>query len=226
MDVLAGDANAAQSAESEFVRPPPAYPDGLHEPAKADRTGPFWSSLGEPDVSTGIRPSYLRRDDWHISSTYTAEERAAVVADEQAWAESVRVLTPDDDAPVDDDEDDEGFDPFVAREYMELEAEKASGALPSKFPMPNSWQEYQLLQEKLAALTVYDGFSEAQRKEATVHEQNLADFYPQFKDILAQGWKMLNNVEVEAAVKFISQYSKADARDQHLEKDEEFNPPE
>ena len=68
------------TAEVEYVRPPPEYPEDLHDAAKADRTGPFWSSLGEPDISTGVRPSYLRRDDWHISSTYTAEERAAAEA--------------------------------------------------------------------------------------------------------------------------------------------------
>ena len=64
--------------DSEHIRDPPEYPQNLHDPAKADRDGPFWSSLGEPDVTTGVRPAYLRRDDWHISSTYSAEKRAAI----------------------------------------------------------------------------------------------------------------------------------------------------
>merc|ERR1719399_1854964 len=65
------------------------YPEDLHEAAKSDRRGPFWSSLGEPDVTTGPRPSYMRRDDWHISSTYTPEERAQVLKEEQEEVERV-----------------------------------------------------------------------------------------------------------------------------------------
>lgn len=203
VDVLPAEADAAAEEESEFVRPPPAYPEGLHDPAKADRTGPFWSSLGEPDVSTGVRPAYLRRDDWHISSTYTAEQRAAVTAEEEEWTESVRVETPEDGAVIDTTAEDEAYDPFVELEHMKLEAELANGAEPSELKMPNSWQDYQLLQEKCAALTVVEALSAADRAEAAKHEQNLANFYGTFKDILAGGWAMLNNVEVEDAVRFI-----------------------
>ena len=45
--------------------------------------------------------------------------------------------------------------------------------------------------------------SEAVRSEAAGHEQILADFYETFKDILAQGWTLLNNRDVEAAVIFV-----------------------
>ena len=78
-----------------------------------------------------------------------------------------------------------------------------NGAEPSELKMPNSWQDYQLLQEKCAALTVVEALSAADRAEAAKHEQNLANFYGTFKDILAGGWAMLNNVEVEDAVRFI-----------------------
>ena len=46
------------------------YPEDLHEAAKSDRRGPFWSSLGEPDVTTGPRPPYLQAPQptpfWHF----------------------------------------------------------------------------------------------------------------------------------------------------------------
>ena len=186
---------AANQWDVEFVRPPPEYPEGLHEAAKADRTGPFWSSLGEPDVSTGVRPSYLCRDDWHVSSTYTAEERSAVTAAEQEYIESVIVETPM--------EDEEEVDPFEEKEYMTLEhGPPASGATASTYAMPASWQDYQALEADLESLASSEALGDADRAEAAVHAQALKDFYVTFKDILAGGWALLNNREVEAAIKF------------------------
>lgn len=197
----------APEATDEYVRPPPEYPEGLHEAAKADRLGPFWSSLGEPDVSTGVRPNYLRRDDWHISSTYTAEKRTAVEAEEQEWIEAVRLSRPGD--AIIDVTDDEDYDPFEEKEYMKLEpGPPATGALASAVAMPGSWQEYQFLQNQLATLVAAGG---PVATEAAVHETNLADFYLTFKDILAQGWKLSNNVQVEAAVKFLLKETKTAA---------------
>jgi len=190
--------------EVEFVRPPPEYPEGLHDAAKADRSGPFWSSLGEPDASTGVRPSYLRRDDWHISSTYTAERRAAVAAEESAYIETVTIETPEDDF----EEDDDDFDPFAEREYMKLEpGPPVSGAKPSEYEMPNTWQAYQSLQAQFATLSASDSpLDEAGRAAASQHLTELNDFYETFKDILQQGWSLLNNVEVENAVKFATKH--------------------
>lgn len=191
-------------ADIEFVRPPPAYPEGLHDAAKADRSGPFWSSLGEPDVSTGVRPAYLRRDDWHISSTYTAEQRAAVAADEKTWIESVAIETPVDNM---DEEEDEDYDPFAEKEYMKLEpGPPASGGTASEQTMPASWQDYQALQSDLAILAHDDSaLNAAERAQAATHVEQVDDFYITFKDILSEtfgGWTLLNNREVEAAVKF------------------------
>ena len=48
--------------------------------------------------------------------------------------------------------------------------------------------------------------SEAVRAEAANHEQVLDDFYETFKDILAQGWTLLNNRDVEAAIIFCEKH--------------------
>ena len=216
-----GDYDSAAVAEAialgldpdvPLVRPPPAYPDGLHDAAKADRTGPFWSSLGEPDVSTGPRPAFLRRDDWHFSSTYTPEQRAQVAHEEAEYIESVREVEvdPDLEEEAEDIANWEAF--FDPPEYMKLEdGPPVSGGKPSEHTMPNTWQEYQALQAKVGQLAAgvdrrgmeMTQLSEAVRSEAAGHEQILADFYETFKDILAQGWTLLNNRDVEAAVIFV-----------------------
>jgi hypothetical protein len=148
-----GTADEPQSSiDFEFEvreRVPPPYPEGLHEAAKADRAGPFWSTLGEPDDKSGIRPSYLRRDDWHISSTYTNDERAAMEAEEQEWIAAKDALSLG--AVV---KEDEWLDPDREREHIKFEKTLAQGAVSSKLPMPQSWQEYQFMQEQLAQNTV------------------------------------------------------------------------
>jgi len=201
---------AAQAVEVEFVRDPPAYPDELHSAAKADRDGPFWSSLGEPDATTGVRPAYLRRDDWHISSTYTTEQREAVQAEEQAWAEESAAI---DTAAVaalaageavdDQEEDDDGAWKPTDYEYMQLEPEVADGGKPSELSLPSSWQEYQALQARMDKLLDADTLKETVRAEATRHQAQLADFYETFKGILERGWTLLNDHLVEDAVRFI-----------------------
>ena len=200
-----GGALAEEELEQEFVRPPPAYPEGLHDPAKADRSGPFWSSLGEPDESTGVRPDYLRRDDWHISSTYTAEERTAVDDAERAYIDSVTI-----EMPEDLEEEEEEEDPFAEKEYMKLEpGPPQSGAQKSALPMPQSWQEDQALQGQMVELGRSESaLGDAQRAAAEQHVEKLADFYPTFKDILAGGWELLNNKEIEDAVAFVSKHGK------------------
>ena len=195
--------------DEDGVRQPPPYPEGLHDPAKADREGPFWSSLGEPDSSTGVRPAYLRRDDWHISSTYTAEQRAAVEAEEAAYIESVRIETPEEDEEEEEEEDWSAENIAIRREYMQLEEDNGGArAQASELPMPNSWQDYQELQEQIASLTSADWISSSDRDVAAEHEQNLADFYLQFKDIISYGWKLENSPYVENAVKFVGAHKK------------------
>ena len=197
-----GTADEPQSSiDFEFEvreRVPPPYPEGLHEAAKADRAGPFWSTLGEPDDKSGIRPSYLRRDDWHISSTYTNDERAAMEAEEQEWIAAKDALSLG--AVV---KEEEWLDPDREREHMKFEKTLAQGAVSSKLPMPQSWQEYQFMQEQLAQNTVDERLSPKQRKEAAELEQKLANFYSEFKIILAEGWTLENNADVEATAQFL-----------------------
>jgi len=206
------DPTDPDSSSIKFVRPPPAYPEGLHEAAKADRTGPFWSSLGEPDESTGVRPPYLRRDDWHISSTYTAEERAAVA---EAEAAHIAAASAKSEVAVDayskryDDPNATYETLHPPKEFMKLGpdvAESANTMQPSKFTMPSSWQTYQQLQADVAELAQNNDLSAKVRSEAATHAEKLAGFYDTFKDVLAAGWTLERNVEVEAAVEFVENY--------------------
>ena len=209
-EALAVDLTPNQET-SEFVRDPPPYPDGLHEPAKADRDGPFWSSLGEPDASTGVRPPYLRRDDWHVSSTYSSDKRSAVKEEEDNFIESVRIELPEDEDEVEDDpeswlKENYGQD----REYMQREAPlKGDPIAPSELAMPNTWQDYQDLQERIGQLASSETVPEVEREMARRHEANLADFYLQFKDIISEsmgGWKLENSPYIENAMKYAREH--------------------
>lgn len=189
---------------SGFVREPPPYPEGLHDAAKADREGPFWSTLGEPDVSTGVRPPYLRRDDWHISSRQTDEERVAIEEEMDEYINSVVIELPE--AMV---QKDDVLDPFAPSQYMRTEDEVAMGATKSKLPMPQTWQEYQFMQDQLSLYSTDSALSEANRAAALKHEEALIEFYDTFKSILAEGWTLLNDNVVEDAVKFIGTVKKS-----------------
>jgi hypothetical protein len=187
--------------EEEEVAPPPVYPDGLPEAAKADRRGPFWSSLGEPDVSTGVRPNFLRRDDWHISSTYTPAELAEAEAAEAAHYAEVQV--PAEELEVEAPEDADAWDPFAELEYMRTEGVVASGATKSPVPMPQTWQQYQFIQEQLASYANDGALTQEQRARALCHVAELNDFYETFKAVLSCGWTLLNNTPLEAAGRFL-----------------------
>ena len=72
-----------------------------------------------------------------------------------------------------------------------------SGRLPAK------WEPGAQIAVGEAKKVVNKKLRKAVRSEAAGHEQILADFYETFKDILAQGWTLLNNRDVEAAVIFV-----------------------
>ena len=204
-----GMPGAYQAKPARPVREPPPYPEGLHPAAKADREGPFWSSLGEPDVSTGVRPPYLRRDDWHISSTYTAAERAAVEEEERQYIESVTIEVPvRGEGDEFEEEEEEEEDPFQEREYMKLEPTEAPHVEPSKVPLPQTWQEYQFMQEQVARYAAAADVSPADKAEATEHEQALAGYYDDFKTILAEGWTLQANRITEGAAAFLIKMKK------------------
>ena len=206
---LVDDGVIPEETPPEVIRPPPDYPEGLHEAAKADRTGPFWSSLGEPDVSTGVRPSYLRRDDWHISSTYTAEERAAVEGDEQAYIESLESAAVTVEVPEEEEEEEDWQAFFAEKEFMETEpGPPAQMGKKSEHTMPDSWQDYQTLQERVAELASREALSADERAAAAHHEEELNGFYVTFKDVIELGWTLNNNDAVSEAMSFAQKYYK------------------
>jgi hypothetical protein len=202
MDALAVDAETYAMSPSDFARDPPPYPEGLHDAAKADRDGPFWSSLGEPDDSTGIRPAYLRRDDWHFSSTFSTDKRAEVDMAEHEFINTEGAIL------VDTEAEEDAFDPFAELEYMKLEKDVPDGLQPSKLKMPSSWQEYQFLQGQVTALVNAESLSSAERSAAGNHEHALMDYYSEFKAILNEGWRLENNPVVVAAVEFVMKHTK------------------
>jgi len=199
-DLTEIDRDDYEFEDSERVLVP--YPDDLHEAGKADRKGPFWSTLGEPDENTGSRPNYLRRDDWHVSSTYTTAERAAAVDKEEEWLTSASIEVP---AEIVDEE----LDPFRERDSMKCEDTISTGAEPSKLTMPQTWQQYQFMQEQLAGFATDERLSANEREESAQHEHALAEFYGEFKVIVAEGWELLNNLQVEAAASFLIATRKA-----------------
>jgi len=218
--ILDDEKTAGEEEEDSLAWRYPEYPEGMHDAGKADRRGPFWSSLGEPDVSTGPRPNYLRRDDWHISSTYTNEQREAIAKEEaevKAIMEEKRREGELAAAALEgtiEEMDDETF--FAPKEYMRLEpGPPHTGPLPSpsKYPMPNTWQAYQALQEKVFLL---GEDNEALREEAAVHEAALRDFYQTFKDIVGNGWKIQNNPQVEEAMEFILKNRPSEAEEEWI----------
>lgn len=218
---LDDEKTAGEEEEDPLAWRYPEYPEGMHDAGKADRRGPFWSSLGEPDVSTGPRPNYLRRDDWHISSTYTNEQREAIAKEEaevKAVMEEKRregeIAAAALEGTVEESMSDEEF--FAPSEYMRLEpGPPHTGPLPppSKYPMPNTWQAYQALQEKVFLLGEDE---EALREEAAGHEAALRDFYQTFKDIVGNGWKIQNNPQVEAAMEFILKNRPSEAEEEWI----------
>ena len=58
---------------------------------------------------------------------------------------------------------DEDYDPFAEKEYMKLEPTLANGAVKSTLKMPQTWQEYQFLQQKMATFASEPSLSDAAR---------------------------------------------------------------
>ena len=59
-----------------------------------------------------------------------------------------------------------------------------------------------------AAANAQPANSAAERTRAERLVGELASFYTTFKDILAQGWSLLNNAEVEDAVKLVAKHAR------------------
>ena len=177
---------------------------GVPQPALADRDGPFWTTLGEPNARTGARPDFLRRDDWHISSTYTDEQRndaeAAAVADALASSDArEKALAEEEESPAAKGADMELVD-YMIFEEDDLDPERERRT--SKAKMPSNWQEFQFLQDSMRA-HAEGAEAEADRAEAASIASELDAFYESFKVVLAEGWTLDFDPSVDRAATFL-----------------------
>merc|ERR1712050_731564 len=164
---------------------------------------------GEPDECTGARPGFLRRDDWHISSTKNQEEcdeeegLASIVEREGGALRARR---------EEGDEDDIEF-VFSAEDnqFMQLEDDISEDRVQrvAAMPMPSSWQEYQHLQQQLERLETSQATSAEERDEAAGHLRNLEEGYEQFKAIVSEGWELQFDPSLENALTFVVRTEKA-----------------
>ena len=165
--------------------PPPA---GIPKQALADRNGPFWTTLGEPDEQTGARPNFLRRDDWHFSSVFSEEEREAQVLADSEDGSTAADGAEEGDVEITFPEPDEAT-------YMAFESEDIDPIRERPeplVPMPSSWQEYQHLVSQVQAIQSDGKMVVAMRDEAASHLEKLESFYETFKKILAEGYALLH----------------------------------
>jgi hypothetical protein len=176
--------------------------DEVPEPMLDSGTGPFATSHGKWDDPT-TQPNFQQPMDWHISSTYTAEEQAAAEAREQAELDAI-VET---DAVAENVYEDDVYD-FVNYDSGEIDPDRPTPE--PKTTMPTSWQEFQFLQAQVSRFAqpsseVAERLTEEQLQTAKALEEQLQSFYPTFKNILAEGWKLSYNPAVEEAGLFVTE---------------------
>ena len=177
--------------------------------------GPFATTLGEWKPDGGPKPNFQLPMDWHVTSTYTDDENAAYASqyaeaklrDDATAAGEVGI--------VGDDSLSTPAEAFEEPQYEHLHYESgdfASSNLVASSPMPKSWQEYQLLQERLAALLEADeggscALSASERARASELGGELADFWPTFKKVLAEGWELEVDPCLDEASSLVLKYS-------------------
>ena len=161
-----------------------------------------------------MRPNFLRRDDWHFSSEYTPEERAAVYVEEERIKNEVAArnkvtwagdILPDEKIMAYKDPDHEYLKmpnlDNVAQ--IELPMDYAVDSQPAEgFPMPLSWQDYQRLQGEIEACTADEALTKSERDDAVKLADGLEFFYPTFKEILKSDWELQGTPELHNAIIF------------------------
>jgi len=191
-----------EGLEEEDKRPhwqsPP--PEGIPEQALADRSGPFWTTLGEPDEQTGERPNFLRRDDWHISSTYTDEVRAAMAAREEQEVLYAKERGTGQEVSFEIELPDEGGG-YMEVEEADVDPDRERPV--ARVPMPTSWQEYQQLVKQVEDVQSAASPSTDEHTDAARHLEGLEEFYESFKRILAEGWTLSYDPRIDAAGHFL-----------------------
>jgi len=165
--------------------------------------GPFATTLGSWD-DENAEPDFLQKNDWHISSTYTAAEREEIDRQEQEQLDQILDVAAEDTTVFA-----ESNYKYIKYDEGEVDLDASSTA---KTKMPTSWQEYQFLQREVANFANGEGaagLTQKQLETAAALEQQLQDFYPVFKNILDEGWRLDFNPVVDEAGVFVSKLRKA-----------------
>lgn len=154
-------------------------------PAFVAHEGPFSTSWGVPDESTGPRPNFLLPTDWHVSASYSEEEKADM---EEERKEALQAMLATIELPPetgDPEEEKEETVNYMVLEEGEWDKAELRARVKAKVPMPTSWQEYQRLQGQLDELLVAEPKpTKAMAAEGERLQGALEEFYPTFKDIL------------------------------------------
>ena len=137
---------ALERIKHELENAPP--PETLDE-----SDGPFATTLGEWD-GEGDKPNYQLPMDWHITSTFDEEQKAAAQMEAEA-----AVANPDtgvEESIVNPDELWAPVEPYEEPKFSFMEYESGNPEpmnLKSTTAMPKSWQEYQYLQDALVEMS-------------------------------------------------------------------------
>ena len=138
-----------------------------------------------PDESTGPRPNFLLPTDWHVSASYSEEEKADM---EEERKEALQAMLATIELPPetgDPEEEKEETVNYMVLEEGEWDKAELRARVKAKVPMPTSWQEYQRLQGQLDELLVAEPKpTKAMAAEGERLQGALEEFYPTFKDIL------------------------------------------
>ncbi len=177
--------------------------------------GPFATTLGEWQPDGGPKPNFQLPMDWHVTSTYTDDENAAYASQYEEAKLLAETTAAGEVGIVGDDSLSTPSEAYEEPQYEHLHYESGdfvSSNLVASSPMPKSWQEYQLLQERLAALLEVDeggscALSASERARASELGDELADFWPIFKKILAEGWELEVDPRLDEASSLVLKYA-------------------
>jgi len=198
------------------VAPPDPEPLPGNPRRFSEGTGPFSTSHGVPMTEEEEGLNYMTAKDWHVSASYTKEQRAqAIEADEQVVAAAAGLAAVEKEEETKEEAIAASQAFFAPKPYMETDEgdlppdrPEPWDAAPPKVPMPTSWQEYQFLQAQVATYAaeqtdLAQPVPAKDRAEAEDLTRKLGEVYPVFKTILAEGWEFDYDPDVEAAGLFI-----------------------
>jgi len=203
----------------EYIPPLDPEPPPEREPLPgfprrfSEGTGPYTVSHGVPIDENETNPSFLTANDWHISSSYTAQQLEEITSREQGENDAAAGRTAELDENMLED-------PFATKEYMVLDQDEPEGTGPHevepqpKTPMPSSWQEFQFLESSVARYMSADALPvpAGDQEEAKEFGHKLAEIYPGFMNVLSEGWEFVYDPDVEGAGLFLQRMKKWEAQ--------------